>query len=72
MDQMRAMGFSGTLITYAKETVFSQESDAVRGVGDTIKSNSAQHQTCAALEEWRKGTLDTVAMLGDGDQLAVK
>lgn len=72
MNSMRSMGFAGTLLTYAKETVFDHKDGTEQSVGNKTPSTDDLNHTCDAIKEWREGTLDTIHMLGEGDQLAVK
>lgn len=72
MNSMRSMGFAGTILTYAKETVFDHKDAREQGFGTKASSTSDLNATCDAIKAWKEGTLDTVNMLGEGDQLAVK
>ncbi|KAH6665844.1 FAD-linked oxidoreductase-like protein [Plectosphaerella plurivora] len=58
---MKSQGFKGTLLTYGKETVFDFETNKSHGQGDL-----------SGIEAWRKGTMETAELLGEGDQLALK
>ncbi|KAF6833712.1 proline oxidase [Colletotrichum musicola] len=71
MRHLRFMGFRGTILTYAKETVFDHRTNAVHGLGIEADDKS-KLGPCSNIEAWRKGVLDTVDLLGDGDQLALK
>lgn len=68
------MGFQGTIMTYAKETVFDHRTKAQQGLGITQNAgeDGAGSTVCPHIEAWRKGTVDTVELLGKGDYLAVK
>lgn len=71
MRHLRFMGFRGTILTYAKETVFDHRTNAVHGLGiESVKDKDSG--PCSNIETWRKGVLETVDLLGDGDQLALK
>jgi aspartate aminotransferase len=71
MKEMKDLGFKGTILTYAKETVFDSRTNKVYGHG--VATGSAnQDGHCKSIEAWSKGALDTVEMLGSGDQLALK
>lgn len=72
MNSMRSMGFEGTLLTYAKETVFDHKDGTEQAFGTKESSTSDVNETCEAIKAWKDGTLETVNMLGEGDQLAVK
>ncbi|KAI5465284.1 proline oxidase [Mariannaea sp. PMI_226] len=71
MKSMKDMGFRGTILTYAKETVFDHATNS-QHVSGTNTSKTAESQWCENIEAWRKGTVETVELLGEGDQLAVK
>jgi hypothetical protein len=68
------MGFQGTIMTYAKETVFDHQTKAQHGLGisQSVKQDAAVNAFCPHIEAWRKGTLETVELLGGTDYLAVK
>ncbi|EPE04394.1 proline oxidase [Ophiostoma piceae UAMH 11346] len=72
LDYMRSMGFEGTILTWAKETVFDHATGAAYAVGKSTVATSVSSETCPHIEAWRIGTLHTVAMLSPGDQLAIK
>lgn len=69
--QMKMMGISGTILTYAKETVFDSHAKTEVNMGTTAADES-KTEKCANVEAWRVGTLETAAMLTEGDQLALK
>lgn len=73
------MGFQGTILTYAKETVFDSRTNSTHGLGvkaleggknSGLSDWEAQH--CPSIEAWRKGTVETVGLLGEDDYLALK
>ena len=68
---LRKMGFHGCIITYAPETVFDYNRNVVHDVG-IEKHADTRSDLCPNIENWRKGVLDTIDMLGQGDQLALK
>ena len=70
-EQMKAMGISGTILTYAKETVFDSRAGTELGMGTTAEADGKSAK-CANVEAWRVGTLETANMLTEGDQLALK
>ncbi|KJZ68387.1 hypothetical protein HIM_10455 [Hirsutella minnesotensis 3608] len=71
MSRMRAMGFRGTIITLATETVCDHHGNRVNGPG--LESGAETGAVMyPAIESWRKRTLEAVQMLSEGDQLAVK
>ncbi|KAL4911892.1 FAD-linked oxidoreductase-like protein [Aspergillus aurantiobrunneus] len=73
--QLSQMGFQGTIMTYAKETVFDHKTNTNRQVGlgaANTDKNTAVETSCPQIEAWRKGTLETVELLGENNYLAVK
>ncbi|KUL89414.1 hypothetical protein ZTR_04291 [Talaromyces verruculosus] len=68
------MGFQGTIMTYAKETVFDHRTQAQHGLGtaQSAEKDSVADDFCPHIEDWRKGTMKTVELLREGDYLAVK
>ncbi|OHW89618.1 proline oxidase [Colletotrichum incanum] len=71
MRHLRFMGFRGTILTYAKETIFDAKTNMAHGLGIESETNTKSNY-CSTIESWRKGALETVDLLGDGDQLALK
>lgn len=70
VQRLKALGFRGVILTYAKETVFDhltqtaqEHGKASAAVGDGVD---------AEIESWRQGTLETAAQVGEGDYLAIK
>ncbi|CEI61554.1 hypothetical protein FVEN_g9359 [Fusarium venenatum] len=71
MKELQDMGFKGTILTFAKETVFDSKTGTEQGHGiETSTTNECQW--CDNIEAWRDGTLKTVELLREGDQLATK
>ena len=68
---MKRVGFSGTIVTYAKETVFDHRNQTEYGTG-ALMSERSHTAKCPSIETWRNGTLATIDMLREGDQLALK
>lgn len=78
-QQIRDLGFRGVLLTFAKETVFDHRTCTEHSVGEAAleaRENFLLPDPKVALnadiETWRKGTLDTIDLLGETDYLAVK
>ncbi|KAL4750345.1 hypothetical protein BDW72DRAFT_213419 [Aspergillus terricola var. indicus] len=79
--QLAGMGFQGTIMTYAKETVFDTQTKTQTGLGVTTKEPGTPERTeptaardtfCPQIEAWRKGTVETIELLGANDYLALK
>ncbi|RGP73198.1 aspartate cytoplasmic [Fusarium longipes] len=71
MKALQDMGFKGTILTFAKETVFDSKTGTQQGHGIEASTKS-ESQWCKNIEAWRDGTLKTVELLREGDQLATK
>lgn len=71
MRRLREIGFRGTILTYAKETVFDHRTNTQHGLGVAAKEEG-KTKTCENIAAWREGTLKTVDLLEKGDQLALK
>ncbi|KAK2614510.1 hypothetical protein N8I77_001325 [Diaporthe amygdali] len=72
--RLKDLGFSGVILTYARETVFDHRSDKV-GIQGVSKPHNARlpHPVfCKHIEEWRNGTLETMKLVEKGDYLALK
>lgn len=72
LRHLKELGFRGTILTYAKETVFDHKTNTSHGLGISKSLMEEKVEHCPTIEEWRKGTLKTVDLLGDGDYLAMK
>lgn len=77
--ELKDMGFRGVIMTYAKETVFDHRTNSQQGLGVAVLESQKNGEPvdpklarCANIETWRKGTVETVEQLEDGDYLAVK
>ncbi|TWU72023.1 hypothetical protein ED733_000530 [Metarhizium rileyi] len=71
LERFKSMGFRGTIVAYAKETVFDYNRNVVQDAGiETFPRDPAD--SCPNIERWRDGVMETIDMLGEGDQLAVK
>ncbi|KAI0533139.1 proline oxidase [Xylaria digitata] len=71
MKKMHEFGISGIILTYAKETTFDHKSKTVHTPGFDAQQGDTVEK-CEDIEAWRVGTLQTVHMAGDGDQVAIK
>ncbi|CAG9953554.1 unnamed protein product [Clonostachys rosea f. rosea IK726] len=70
MDLLQNLGFRGTILTYAKETVFDFHSNSSFGQG--VSNSAKEGENCPSIEAWRTGNMETVNLLQEGDQLAMK
>ena len=61
---MKKMGFEGVILGYARETLAHTSVDS--------KATSGSVSIEEAVERWKKGVLDTLAMQGPGDFLSIK
>lgn len=71
LKELKSLGFKGSILTYARETVFDHRSGEAHGLGIATDVGVLEKQ-CPSIEAWRVGVLDSADMLGDTDQLAVK
>ncbi|KAL4880753.1 FAD-linked oxidoreductase-like protein [Aspergillus karnatakaensis] len=73
IQQLNNMGFQGTIMTYAKETVFDHKTNTQVGLGIADSTEGATGELfCQQIEAWRTGTMETVELLGENDYLAMK
>ncbi|KAH8165916.1 hypothetical protein CIB48_g2322 [Xylaria polymorpha] len=72
MERMHGFGFSGIILTYAKETTFDHKSKTEQATGSAVQQADTAEQKCEEIEAWRTGTLQTVYMTGNGDKVAIK
>lgn len=71
MANMRRLGFRGTIITLATETLYDYEKGLVHELG-VASGKGVVGNICPAIEAWRRRTLGAVELLGEDDQLAIK
>ncbi|KAF5121889.1 putative proline dehydrogenase, mitochondrial [Metarhizium anisopliae] len=71
LKRFKTMGFRGTIVTYARETVFDYHKKGVQGV-EMASFSGKPTDPCPNIQSWRNGVLETIDMLGQGDQLAIK
>jgi hypothetical protein len=76
---LKDMGYSGVILTYAREVVMDQSTQEGSGVGvQLIKDGTAdvpaqtQDIFDADIEAWRQGVLETAGLIGENDFLALK
>ncbi|OJJ06548.1 hypothetical protein ASPVEDRAFT_56150 [Aspergillus versicolor CBS 583.65] len=66
---IKKIGYQGVILGYAKEIIVDPIDAVVRdGSGSKVYSDRCYD----IVEEWKKGTLNTLRMVGPGDYLAVK
>jgi len=66
---VKKIGYQGVILGYSKEIVLDpNEKLSVDGSGTPQYSDTCYEM----VEEWKKGTLETLHMVGPGDFLAVK
>lgn len=71
MAKMKRLGFRGTIITLATETIYDYEKNIVHGLG-VANGDAVDANVCPAIEAWRRRTIGAVELLGEDDQLAIK
>lgn len=62
---IKTLGFKGVIMGYAKETVVKENES-------TKASTSQEEASFRSVEEWKRGNIRTLGMIGAGDYLAVK
>ncbi|CAG9979740.1 unnamed protein product [Clonostachys byssicola] len=78
INNIKHMGFRGVILTYAAEVVVDKtsEEDTANGLVEPKDGSTPgtlrEHLQDQGIEEWRKGVLKTVGMVGEGDYLALK
>ncbi|KAL4947996.1 FAD-linked oxidoreductase-like protein [Aspergillus filifer] len=73
IKQLADMGFQGTIMTYAKETVFDSKTNTSTGLGVASDAKEGEGKAfCQQIEAWRKGTVETIELLSENDYLALK
>lgn len=66
VGDVKDMGFRGVILGYGQEIVLGDDPHAQHSVAEQEK------RRFQVVEEWKKGTLETLAMIGPGDILAIK
>jgi hypothetical protein len=67
--EIKKIGYQGVILGYSREIVLDpHERLAHDGTGSATYSDKCYEM----IEEWKKGTLETLRMVGPGDFLAVK
>ena len=61
-DCIKKTGYEGVILCYGKELVLSQAS----------QTKDSEAHMLAEIEHWRKGNLETLSMMGEGDWLGIK
>lgn len=79
MQRLKELGFRGIILTYAKETVFDHVKNTEHAQGATFHSPERGNNISISegkinpdIEAWRKGTLETIDIIDEGDYLALK
>lgn len=71
LRRMKALGYRGTMLQNAKETVFDHNTKTTHALG-MDGAEKVDPSQCKSIKAWGEATLDTAAVLGDGDILAFK
>lgn len=72
---LKDLGFRGVILTYAQEMVFDHKSGNGYSPGaaaEETKEEGTGIKIDNVIESWRKGTVDTVDLIQEGDILAIK
>lgn len=70
ISSLKDIGFSGVILTYAKEAVLSEGEANVTAGYESSKETA--HDITSEIEPWTKGTLETIRLAGLGDYVALK
>ncbi|KAF5664247.1 proline oxidase [Fusarium heterosporum] len=68
--RLKSIGFSGVILTYAKEAISNQEETKVVDTYDTGKETT--HDIINEIEPWSRSTQETIRLAEAGDYVAVK
>ncbi|OJJ53082.1 hypothetical protein ASPSYDRAFT_82563 [Aspergillus sydowii CBS 593.65] len=76
VNEIKNMGYQGVILGYSKEVVLDH-SESKSNKQDTHETSSTAKdhyppQYYEVIEEWKRGTLETLRMIGPGDFLALK
>jgi proline dehydrogenase len=70
--KLKALGFKGVILGYGREVVMDQTEAGALG-GESPECERIEEERCKEeVEEWKKGTLETVRLADDGDFVALK
>ncbi len=62
---IKSIGFSGVILGHAREVVLKK--------GETVgEEGSRAERSVADVDRWRQGTLETLVMMEEGDEVALK
>lgn len=62
---IKSIGFSGVILGHAREVVLKK--------GETVgEEGSRAERSVADVDRWRQGTLETLRMMEEGDEVALK
>ena len=64
--ELKRMGFSGVILTYAKEI------SPNRNGTHELATSCADDDVWSEIDTWKQGTLETVKLVGAGDLVALK
>lgn len=68
MSELKRLGYKGVILCYAKEVVMESDAEIEEKSGAT-RDAAVEYRE---VELWKKGTLDTISMTGEGDFVALK
>lgn len=75
VNEIKNMGYQGVILGYSKEVVLDHSESKPNKQGIHETSSTAKDyppQYYEVIEEWKRGTLETLRMIGPGDFLALK
>lgn len=65
---LKGLGYKGVILNYAKEVVMESDAEMKEKSSPTVDGAGEYRE----VELWKKGTLETIALTGEGDFVAVK
>lgn len=73
VNQIKEMGYQGVILGYSKEVVLPHSKTNQNDIHETTgTAKDYPPQYYEVIEEWKRGTLETLHMVGPGDFLALK
>jgi len=65
---LKGLGYKGVILCYAKEVVMESDED-MKEKGSPTEDSATEYRE---VELWKRGTLETISLMGEGDFVALK
>jgi proline dehydrogenase len=65
---LKGLGYKGVILCYAKEVVMESDVD-MKEKGSPTEDSATEYRE---VELWKRGTLETISLMGEGDFVALK